>query len=257
MKLSFEELNLFDRDGWIGPYSLLDKNEISNAVNAFLENKSRFFWPNLKKPENFKLHSERLLWFKSLHCYIPQFAKIVKKKKLINKVSSILGDDLLAWGVTVTVRRPQQAHRWHCDIEHYKWTGISVFIGLVNTTTETSLKVITGSHKFNIIPQEYGNLSDDEVLTLAQKIDQRSKLVTVPCLDGQFFIFNGRIWHGSKNLSENTRFAIIAQFATPGENIIIPNNYSEPNIWEHNVQAPCLLVKGKDLFKRNLIIKDN
>jgi ectoine hydroxylase-related dioxygenase (phytanoyl-CoA dioxygenase family) len=243
MKLSGDELKLFEMRGWIGPFTLVDDELTTVAYEQYTSHKNLFHWPTLKDPYCYDL-TGKLHWFKSLHCHLPGIAGIVSHPRLVAMVTSLLGENVMAWGATVTVRAPDQLHRWHGDIEHYKWTGLSVFIGLKNTSVLSSLKVIPGSHKWSVPPQTFGDLSERDVLQHARKYDPMAEVVNVPCNDGECFIFAGRLWHASDNKSKKTRMALIAQYANTNQEIFIPPNYNIPVRWDDRLQPICLLVSG-------------
>ena len=254
MKLSAEERESFHKQGWLGPFPLIGEDERTDAYEQYLGNRQAFFWPTLEKNEVYS-DKTKLHWFKSLHCYLPAFASIVSNPILVGVISSLIGEDVLAWGATVTLREPGQSHRWHGDIEHYKWAGITAFIGLKNTTPHSSLKVIPGSHHWNVLPQLYGEQSNEAVLEMARKYDPNAQVIDIPCRDGECFVFAGRLWHGSDNHTQDTRMGLIAQYAAPNENILIPPNYSAIINWDEKLKPPCLLVNGNNTHGKNIIKK--
>jgi hypothetical protein len=242
--LTEAEREHFEKYGWVGPFPLLTKAEVTMLAEVYETSAGRF----IVGKDLPSLASDAPLpkpWYKSLHVYVPEFRRLVQHPDLVERVASILGPNIIAWGVSVTTRRPDQVHRWHVDVEHSRWRGISAFIGLTGTSPESTLKVISGSHRFDVMPQDLGALDDSSVLSAAQKISSDSALVSVGVEEGQFFLFDGPIWHGSANISDVTRLAVIAQFAAPTERVAIPLTCDAPIRW-HSSIPPCVLVKGKD-----------
>ena len=127
--LSEEERERLEAFGWLGPYPLLTAEGIDALYKAFANTGERFSWRNLqasRESNDFNTHP----WFKSLHAYLPVFLEAVSQPAIVERLVSVLGPNVMALGVSVTTRRPGQVHRWHVDVEHLKWAGISAFIGL-------------------------------------------------------------------------------------------------------------------------------
>jgi phytanoyl-CoA dioxygenase PhyH len=251
--LTEEQVEHFEERGWVGPFSLLTPQGVWELGEVYRQSADRFVWTGLQllasDPHAFEVRP----WFKSMHIYVPAFRASVAHHSVVSRVSSLLGPDVLAWGATTTVRRPGQIHRWHVDVEHIRLPGVTVFIGLQHTTPESSLQLIECSHHINAIPQTLGIRSDKEALAASKALEPRSRLVTVAMSQGEFFIFDGRVWHGSHNTGPDTRLAIVAQYSRPDADVAIPLTFDEPLHW-HSYRPPCLLVSGIDQFGVNRII---
>jgi hypothetical protein len=122
-----------------------------------------------------------------------------------------------------------------------------------NTSKDSSLKVISGSHRFNCVPQKLGALTDDEVLSAGRACDPHCRLEIVDVREGDFFIFHGRLWYGSHNTGQLVRTAIIAQYSSPDAEVAIPGGWDDPISW-HSYRPPCVLVRGTDAVGRNHIV---
>ncbi|MGA2869492.1 MAG: phytanoyl-CoA dioxygenase family protein [Verrucomicrobiota bacterium] len=250
--LSQIEKDHFKRNGWVGPFPLLTHGEVSKLHEIYESSIHRFTSPseaaNLQKSQPFPKP-----WYKSLHAHLPDFKKLVNHPSLVERVSDLLGPDIIAWGVSVTVRQPGQIHRWHVDVEHKQWRGVSAFIGLTGTSSLSSLKVISGSHNITDMPQTLKVSNDIEALKEAKKRISSCEIQTISMSEGEFFIFDGLLWHGSINTSNLTRLAAIAQFSSTSERVGLPLSFDEPVRW-HDSQPACILVKGRDEYGRNVII---
>ena len=105
--------------------------------------------------------------------------------------------------------------------------------------------MISGSQDLAVLPQSLGKLSDDAALAESRRWQPASELITMDLKPGEFFLFDGRLWHGSRNRGWRSRSAIIAQYARPDARIAIPLSFDRPVRW-HSYQPPCLLVRGED-----------
>ena len=106
-------------------------------------------------------------WFKSLHQLIPEFYDLACHPRIVDRVVEAIGPDVIVWGVTVTERQPGQIHRWHVDVEHSEWRGVSVFLGLEGTASGSGLRFIDGSNQIGRMPQDHRVQPPEDVLELA------------------------------------------------------------------------------------------
>lgn len=251
--LSSQEIAHFGRKGWAGAFPLLTPAGVKRATDAYGQVADlvmpEHLLPTLHRNDAFAQRP----WAKSLHAYIPEYQAIVSHPAIVNRVASLLGPDLIAWGLSVAVRQPGQKHRWHIDIEHHRWPGITVFIGLTGSTANSSLNVISGSHHTKAIPQFLKIESNKAALAKACRLGATCELETVVTQEGEFFMFDGLLWHGSANQSFSPRTALIAQYARPDARIEVPLTWNEPIRWLP-ASPPCVLVSGQDRFGINRIV---
>lgn len=245
--LSPAEKNQFEKKGWVGPFPLLAPRGVRLSVGVHDRVRARF--TELKPPSP---GEPRKPWFKSLHAYVPEFYDMARHPALVERVSSILGPDLLAWGFSFNSYLPGKVHPWHVDVEHFRWSGVTVFLGLRNITLKSTLKVISGSQRVRKSPREMGVSDDASALAAVAQTQPDAELVPVPLGEGEFFIFDGPLWHGSKNTSWKTRYAAIIQYCRPDQKVEAPISY-EPPQW-HPQPPPCILVKGEDRWKVNQVV---
>jgi len=250
--LSAAELALFEWNGWIGSYPLLTRDEIAELLRGS-RGGPRFLRKGLDRFAEDEGVFDRRPWYKSMHAYLPAFARLAAHPAIVARLASILGPDIIAWGMATSPLRPGQRHRWHVDVEHRRWPGVSVFIPLRNIAPGSSLKVVNGSHRIEDAPPTAGRLSDAAALAAARRWQPASELATVDLGVGDFFIFHGRLWHGSHNRTWRFRTALIAQYARPDAEIAIPLTYDEPIRW-HRYRPPCLLVHGTDRSGVNRLV---
>lgn len=230
--LSDSQIEHYEKKGWLGPFDLLSKTEINELISIYIENSKMFQFEDYAKIEDKHDYLYvKAKWFKSIHIHFPVFFNFINKEFVISILKSLLGMGVSNWGVTITKRDPGQSHRWHIDLEHLNSKGCTLFVGLRNTCVHSSLSIIEGSHKLELIPQLLGDCGDDLLLSFAREHDPDCNIVTVPVADGQFIIMDGRLWHSSKNLSNKQRLAVISQYSNDSGAIKIPLNYNLPICW--------------------------
>lgn len=251
--LSNEELDHFRKKGWVGVFPLLTRSEVGE-LSALRERVMPRFFPALEMPSLSQGHSFAARpWFKSMHAFVDRFFDLAANPMIVGRLRRILGPDIIAWGLCTTFRKPGQIHRWHVDVEHRRWRGVSVYIGLAGATPESSLKVVDGSHLIREMPQDLDVSSDGEAVAVSRKFVPDAKLVTVAVNEGEFFIFDGPLWHGSSNETDQCRIAAIIQYTTPDQKVEIPTTWLGKPGW-HTFPPPCVLVSGVDRYKRNCLV---
>ena len=246
------ELAKFRTEGWAGPFPFLTQRGSDQAEKIYRRIYRKFKSPergDLQKPGAF---SERP-WSKSMHAYVPEFYDLAAHPAVTDKVADILGPDLMVWSLTLNLYRPGERHRWHVDIEHKKWKGVTVFLGLRNITERSTLKVISRSHRMGSMPQELGIDEDGSALAACRSVEKEALLTAIPLREGEFFIFDGLLWHGSRNETFRTRGAMIIQYSRPDQPIALPMNTTPPVQW-HPTPPPCVLVKGEDRWGVNRLV---
>ncbi len=236
----------FEEKGFAGPFSLFSKEE----MNTVLKNCSRY--PRIMLP-----------WEKGRHTVVQEMALTATHPVILEKIVATTGPDVLLWGSQI-IRQPAAAkHRWHTDVEHICWPGVTVWLAAKNVISKESFGVITGSHRFSITPQELAareglDLRDDAALEkAAQRLDPSCRLQYLPVEDGQFVIFHGRLWHGTKNTTSCPRYSVIFQYTRPDSRVRIPRNNHYPDTAWYAAHPPCLLVHGRDVHRVNKTMRVN
>jgi hypothetical protein len=251
--LRADELEQYRNRGWIGSYPLLTEAGVQRICALRKPTLAHITLPNdmarATQPEAF----EQRPWFKSMHALVPEYYDAACHPAIARRVASVLGPDVLAWGLTLTRSLPGGLHRWHVDIEHLRWPGVSVYIGLVNNDPDSTLKVLTGSHRMPEGPKAYGVDDDAGVLAAVQPTALEVEIVRTPIGPGEFFLFDGRLWHGSHNTGPNIRLAMIIHYSRPDVRVQIPLNFDDPIHW-HESWPPCVLVCGEDRHGINRLV---
>jgi ectoine hydroxylase-related dioxygenase (phytanoyl-CoA dioxygenase family) len=252
--LHLDQVNHYLKYGWVGPFTILSESDVSEITNLYCSNKGRFISGKEISLKNETDIFEEKPWFKSIHSVLPEFLDIATNSKLVEILRSLMGEDILLWGSSVTTKIPGQRHRWHVDVEHKKWKGITVFVGLEGTTKNSSLTVLTGSHKMDQMPQSLSLDTDSSVLEYCNKLNPNGQIISIELDEGECFIFDGLLWHCSLNETANNRSALILQYCTPDNTIQIPLNWDEPIRWS-NFSPPCVIVSGEDRYRNNKLIR--
>jgi hypothetical protein len=172
-------------------------------------------------------------WAKGHAASSRAFYEIAALPAIVEVVAGLLGDEALLWGASIVDRAPGEAHPWHCDIESSHPTDgtVSVWIGLQQTSPQTTLHIVPGSHRFGVTVQELqfrhgltrADTTTDDVVRWARHWDLDAGALPLDMTDGEAVFFDGRLWHASHNASGATRRALLLQYARPGFPIRIPD----------------------------------
>ncbi|MEP7222590.1 MAG: phytanoyl-CoA dioxygenase family protein [Novosphingobium sp.] len=195
-------------------------------------------------------------WYKSAHFLIPEIGHIGAMRQIVDPMQSILGPDLLLWGAQI-VQKQHVSHRWHSDVEHVAWHGATAWLGVHNVSRENTMKVFAGSHLFPDTAQELAkrtgaNLEDDESILAALRLTvSDARIDSIDIKPGQFFIFAGKTWHASYDVSGKLRTALIFQYCAPSQRVRIPRNFDPANIDFDPVQPWVMQVSGEDRHRIN------
>ena len=232
-------------EGLIGPIELFSQEIAKNKFTQLLrESQSRF--------------SRAKIWYKSPHQISQTVLNIASDNSLLKVVNEHLGDNFILWGSQLIRQGIGSTHRWHRDVEHEKWPGITIWIALDNLSAGTTISFITKSHLMSASPQQFIkdglNLTNsDEVFRVAQRIDSSCKLVTYALKKGQFLAWDGPMWHSTTNSSQKVRSALILQFCSSSHLPLMPKTFDSPPTF-FNIPVPSVLIKGVNLNAKNWII---
>ena len=196
-------------------------------------------------------------WGKDCAVTSRRMYELAANEALVRGLEALLGDEVMLWGASVIVRAPGDVHPWHTDIESSAPEGhtVSVWLGLENVSRESSLAVVSRSHRFGEPFQRVarshdrrrGEATDREVETWARERDPRSRILQLETKEGEAVFFDGRLWHGSRHIGDRTRVAVLLQYATPRTPIrrLDPAVLDWPFRFLEQPRPRCILVSGR------------
>jgi uncharacterized cupin superfamily protein len=221
----------FARDGFVGPLPLIDPQRCRALVDL------------LNSPEA----PAPAIWLKGGAATDWRLSKLGSNPRLLALLTPLLGPNIILWGAKLIARKPGQVHLWHVDSEASAPSGrfVTAWIGLHNTTGESGIRMIAGSHLCRTVEEFQGergclrtDTSTETALDWAQSENPDARLIEPEVGNGEVILFDGRMWHGSHNrLSDKTRFALLLQFASADSPVRITSDEGEQ-------RAPSILVQG-------------
>lgn len=226
-----------DADGFDAPPARIDVDGIVSAVDrlGFAE-PVRLFSPDegrrllsLLRSDPPELHD----WDKDGAVSSRAFYEIAVHPAITQVVEQRLGPDALLWGASVHDRPPGATHPWHSDIESVQAGDgtLAVWIGIENSTGGRALRFVSGSHRFEMPFQEAaarhgvrrGEATDADVAAWARECGAPTSVVVSEVGEGEAVFFDGRLWHGTVNESDQPRSALLLQYVSADRPIRMPD----------------------------------
>ncbi len=208
-----------------------------------------------------------LEWGKGFAVTSRAYYDLARQPAIYDRVVELIGHEVLLWGASLLVRTPGAVHPWHSDIESATCGGrtVSVWIGLKNTTRDSSLLLISHTHTLGATIQEVQqreghtrhDTTEGDILRWARAHHPGSDLIQPDMDNGGALFFDGRLWHGSRNRFRGTRVAVLLQYATPDAVLRIPdlNRLDWPFQKFEFPQPPCLMLEGSAPTDINRIVR--
>ena len=208
---------VFERRGFLGPLPVLTAWQCELFVRHL----------------NRGAHIAPAVWEKGRAINDYLFYDIATRPELLGILRLLLGENIILWGASVQIRQPRRVHPWHTDIETSRrdMRSASVWIGIENTSQDSSLHLISGSHRLGYTIQEMtkqrglarGEGSAQMIEAWAKEIDRSAHFVKPIMADGEAIIFDGRLWHGTENKRQDERAALLLQYTAAEEKISLPD----------------------------------
>lgn len=240
----------FQSAGFLGPISVLTPHQC-----ALLHHRWRFGQPRTE-PE----------WSKGLAVVDRCIYDVATRPSILDRLEALIGPDLVLWGARFVHRVPGRRHAWHTDMESSRPEGgfASVWIGIRNTSGESALQFIPGSHLYGSTVQELEHhaggrdesVNPDKALALARAHDPSAELIQPEMVDGDAIFFDGRLWHGSHNRRETgARLALLLQYARASVGVRRPqsDSFAWPFVFADE-PPPVLAVRGAPDATANRIV---
>lgn len=235
------------RDGYAGPLRLFTPDQCAALL------------------QRMRTETRRVnLWDKDRAVDGPAFYEAGTNAVLIETLRDMLGEDLVLWGASLIVKQGNEVHPFHSDVESMAPEGgfVTAWIGLSNTQRESGLKFIRGSHRYGVTAQEANHRrgiardasSEDTALAAARELDADAELVQPDVSIGEAMLFDGRIWHGSRNEAGTTRTALLLQYARADRPVYLPAHFGWPIEHRAEPRPPVLVVSGKAPIGVNRVV---
>jgi len=277
--LTTNEKQQFIADGVIGPFKLYEPEiakEILRNIRKSNLNRHKMVFDN---DVNYDRHLD-----------IEALAKHIGQKGIIDRLTGILGENVLCWRTEFFPKFPgNKGTEWH-QVRTYQYANgtpmleatkgedsdimdLTVWTAFTDTTIETAcMRFIPGTHKAKyydeakIIDRKEGEYSPvisetgfygydfEEFKVDPNWLPEEQQHISMEMKAGEFVIFTARCVHASHpNISDrSTRFAISSRYVPTHVKVYpnIDNFYAHGSSFNLN-EYGCVLVSGKDDYHHN------
>jgi hypothetical protein len=204
----------YEKNGFFFPYDVTGEAEAAELL-ADLEDAEAQFAGDRARLSHLRSYPSQLL---------PSFAALIRRPRLIEAVSQIIGPDLLVWSCGFFIKEPSSKSyvSWHQDLNYWGLDGdreVTAWYALTPATIQNGcMRFIPGSHKKKDVPH-VDSFAKDNLLTRGQEIAvdvDEKRAVNVELRAGQVSFHHGHLFHASgPNLTNSRRLGIAVRYVAP------------------------------------------
>ncbi len=207
----------YEQDGVIFPLPALSTEEVAEAQQNYLQ---------LCAPGKLVLELEQRIFGHLIH---PWISKLVSHSAILEKVSFLIGPNILVWVSEFNAKAPNTPHyfSWHQDLFYWKHQYqhdfskipiVTVWLSLFDTHLGNGcMRVIPGSHTHLLAHSEHSEKFNmlTRCQNLEHNIDEKSSL-PIELKAGEFSIHHPLLHHASgPNLSSQHRVGLVIRYLSP------------------------------------------
>lgn len=207
--LSAEQLEHFNRLGYVAPISIFSSTEISSIRNYFDDLLARVVAAG---GNSYSISSAHL-------SYGPVY-DILNDRRIVVAVADLLGENVIGWGSHFFCKMPRdgKAVAWHQDASYWPLSpskAVTVWLAIDDADEENAcMKFVAGSHHVGHLTYRPSDSSEHNVLN--QTIDnaeQYGEVVLDELKAGQVSIHSDLLLHGSEaNTSDRRRCGLTLRY---------------------------------------------
>lgn len=210
-KLTQEQIDAYERDGYLSPITVFSKEEASR-LRALLEE------AEAKYPEALSGANRN-----NAHCNFTFLDEITHHPVLLDAVEDIIGPDVVCCATVLFIKEANDPGyvSWHQDGKYMGLepnNGVTAWVALSESNEASGcMQVIPGSHKEGMRDHN-DTFADKNILTRGQEAQgvDASKAVSMPLKPGQVSFHHQQVVHASQPNQSNDRrigFAIQTYFS--------------------------------------------
>ena len=154
-RLSNEQIDQFNRDGFLFPINAIPLEEANKFRTQLEEAELRYNRENREKPINHYLMGG------ASPAVFPLASELCFHRGIVDAVESLLGPDIMVWGVSFFIKNPGDGKiiSWHQDLTYWGFgetsDQVTAWVALSPVTKENGcMKFVSGSHKNKIVPHK-------------------------------------------------------------------------------------------------------
>lgn len=229
MSLSADQIQAFQKNGYLGPIRAFDANEIDELVDQLAD----------VIAEKVRTHHR--------HLDLTAVHQLCTSPAIIDCIASLIGPDVMLWSSNFFVKQPGARETpWHQDQNNAGPAvlepplNFSVWLAIDDCMAENScLKFVGGSHLTTVNHEppsdgHYFGLADTRRFDLSTAVNMELR-------KGEFVLFTDRVLHAAEpNNSDKRRAGLAMRFTAPFVKILRP--------------VKGMIVRGEDHFGFNQLV---
>jgi hypothetical protein len=227
--LTPQEVEHYHRQGYLGPFKFCTPEQMMEmrvSIEAIFKPASQKDLPTMIQHLNYNMqqgfgrhHDHKILY------------DISASPEIVDRMTSILGEDLLLWRTMFFVKEPgAKKIPWHQDYDDWPiepYLAISAWLAIDESNIENGcVQILPGSHRemYPLVPVTDDVLDGFPKMAKPGSFDD-SNPVNIELKPGEFFLFNERLLHrSSANNSSRRRMGLAIRCITPIVRILDPND---------------------------------
>ncbi|WP_282610907.1 phytanoyl-CoA dioxygenase family protein [Pelagibius sp. Alg239-R121] len=217
--LTAAQIEQFHRDGFLFPVEAMGHEEIRHYRRELETIEQRY------SEENHEHAIGRYLLGGSANVVLPLAAQLCSHRGILDAVESLLGPDLLAWGISFFIKEPGDGKivTWHQDLTYWGLgetsDQVTAWLALSPATPVSGcMRFVAGSHKNAVVPHR-DTYSENNLLSRGQEIAVEVKeehATNIELAPGQLSLHHGLMFHSSgPNQSSDRRIGVAIRYVNP------------------------------------------
>ncbi|MEQ1826558.1 MAG: phytanoyl-CoA dioxygenase family protein [Pirellula sp.] len=200
-RLTLSQIEHYNAQGFIAPLDVYSSDEIAGIRNYFDDLLARVI---AEGGNSYSISSAHLK-------YGPVY-DILTEPRIVDYVSDLFGDDVIAWGSHFFCKMPRdgKAVAWHQDASYWPLSpskAVTVWLAVDDANIENAcMKFVSGSHHFGHLTYRPSDSADHNVLSQAvDNAEQYGAVVFDELRAGQVSMHSDLLLHGSEANNSSRR----------------------------------------------------
>tara|TARA_R110002049_G_scaffold2750_2_gene21642 strand:+ start:494490 stop:495326 length:837 start_codon:yes stop_codon:yes gene_type:complete len=207
--LTREDIDVWNRDGYLGPLDVFDNDTITDIRSYFDQLLAQAL---AEGRDSYSISSA--------HLKHPRVWDLLCDERVVRYVRDLLGEDVIGWGSHFFCKMPGDGKRvdWHQDCSYWPLTptkAVTVWLAIDDADAANGcMETYLGSHTHGLIDFEASDAADGNVLDQSVKEPEKyGRHQLTPLRAGQISIHSDLLVHGSSpNDSERRRCGLTLRY---------------------------------------------
>ena len=209
--LSPEQIETFNRDGYIAPLRVFDDDEIAHHRSYFDDLLAQV---QAEGKDSYSISTAHMKYGRAFDLLV--------HPRIVEPICDLLGEDVIGWGSHYFCKMPGDGKTvsWHQDASYWPLTPsktATAWLAIDDADTENAcMRFIAGSHLHGHLPYRESDEAEDNVLDQTiEDVGQYGEPVDVVLRAGEVSIHTDLLLHGSRaNTSLRRRCGLTLRYCT-------------------------------------------